>query len=119
MKKAFFFFAGFYILVLGFVYANVFIHSRQEYAARYYFVISKIEVESKGNLVFYDSLKNKYSFSSYRFSKGDKSRVLVGDKVFKDSCSKKMIISRRINGKYEICYIQNPNGIIPFSFYSK
>jgi len=42
-------------------------------------------------------------------------RLLVGlisfDKVFKDHYSKKMIISRGTNNKYQIYYIQKPNEI--------
>ena len=108
----------FFLIIIGFVYINVFIESRKEYATKYDFIITKIETNAKGNLTFYDSLNYKYSFTSYRFSKWEKLGISEGDKVFKDYYSKDMMISRKMkkNG-YKIYHIQEPNGMIPFSFY--
>ena len=118
MKKGIIFITIFIIAVIGFVFINVFIKSRQEYNTRYDFIIANIETDAKGGLSFYDSLNNKYSFASYRFNKFDKLGISVGDRIFKDKYSKNMSISRSINDNYKVYYVQKPNGMIPFSFYS-
>lgn len=62
MKKGVIFLGIFFIVVLMFISVNVYIKSRQEYANKYDFVITKIDVNSKQNLTFHDSLKNEYFF---------------------------------------------------------
>lgn len=119
MKKGILFVLIFLMIIVGFVFINVFIKSRQEYAAKYDFIITDIEIDAKGDLTFCDSLNYKYSFSSYRFSKWDKLGISVGDKVYKDTYSKNMFISRKNRNEYKIYFIQKPNGMIPFSFYSR
>ncbi len=109
----------FLLIFVGYVFINVFIKSRQEYAAKYDFIISNIEKDAKGDLIFYDNLDLKYSFASYRFSKWDKLGISVGDRVFKDHYSENMFISRKIGEIYKVYYVQKPNGMIPFSFYSR
>lgn len=106
------------MVIIGFVFINVFIDSRKEYTGRYDFIIAKIETDAKGDLTFCDSLDNRYSFAGYRFSKFYKLGISIGDKVYKDFKSKDMIFSREIEDKYKVYYIQEPNGMIPFSFYS-
>ena len=118
MKKAIFWVIIFLITVVGFVFINVFIKSRQEYSKRYDFIITNIKTDAKGDLTFYDSLNNEYFFTSYRFNEFDKLGILVGDKVFKDRYSKNLTISRKINNTYKIYYIQEPNGMIPVLFYT-
>lgn len=118
MKKGIFLLIIFLITIVGFIYINVFIKSRQEYIKSYNFIIANIEMDAKGDLIFYDSLNNKYFFASYRFNEFDKLGISVGDKVFKDQYSKSLTISRKIKNEYKIYYIQHPNGIIPFSFYN-
>ncbi|KLT70509.1 hypothetical protein [Flavobacterium sp. ABG] len=118
MKKKIFLLIIFLITVVGFIFINVFIKSRQEYSKSYDFIIANIEIDAKGDLTFYDSLNNKYFFASYIFNEFDKLGISIGDKVSKDQYSKSLTISRRINDKYKIYYIQQPNGIIPFSFYN-
>lgn len=117
MKKGICYLIFFFLIIIGYVSINVFIRSRKEYAAKYDFIITKIEMDAKGNLTFYDSLNYKYSFASYRFSKWDKLGISEGDKVFKDDHSKDMMISRKKKNVYKIYHIQEPNGMIPFSFY--
>ena len=117
MKKGVIFLGIFFIVVLMFISVNVYIKSRQEYANKYDFVIDKIEIDAKGSLTFYDSIKCEYRFASYRFTKWDKLGISVGDRVFKNSYSKDMTISRKIDGDYRICHVQEPNGMFPFSFY--
>lgn len=117
MKKAILILILFFTTIVVFVYINVFINSRQEYLKKYNFIIAKIETDTKGNLIFYDSLYNKYSFANYRFKEWDKLGISVGDKVLKDSLSKNMNICRKIKNEYKIYYIQKPNGTISFSFY--
>ena len=118
MKKGILLVIIFLVTVVGFIFTNAFIKSHQEYGKRYDFVITNIEKDAKGDLTFYDSLDNKYFFASYRFNEFNKLGISVGDKVFKDQYSKNMTISRKINNSYKIYYIQEPNGIIPFLFYS-
>jgi len=118
MKKGIFLLIIFLIVIVGFTFINAIVKSRHEYTNKYDFVISNIETDAKGDLTFYDSVNNKYFFASYRFNEFDKLVISVGDKVFKDHYSKKMVISRKINDKYEIYHIQQPNGMIPFSLYS-
>ncbi|WP_194139671.1 hypothetical protein [Flavobacterium hungaricum] len=118
MKKAIFLLIIFLIAIVGFTFVNAIVTSRHEYKKKYDFVISNIEIDAKGDLTFYDSINNKYFFASYRFNEFDKLGISVGDKVFKDHYSKKLIISRKINDKYKIYHIQQPNGLIPFSLYS-
>lgn len=117
MKKGVIFLGIFFIVVLMFISVNVYIKSRQEYANKYDFVIDKIEIDAKGSLTFYDSIKCEYRFASYRFTKWDKLGISVGDRVFKNSYSKDMTISRKIYGDYRIYHVQEPNGMFPFSFY--
>lgn len=117
MKKGVIFLGIFFIVVLIFISVNVYIKSRQEYANKYDFVIDKIEIDAKGSLTFYDSIKCEYRFASYRFTKWDKLGISVGDRVFKNSYSKDMTISRKIDGDYRIYHVQEPNGMFPFSFY--
>lgn len=117
MKKGVIFLGIFFIVVLIFISVNVYIKSRQEYANKYDFVIDKIEIDAKGSLTFYDSIKCEYRFASYRFTKWDKLGISVGDRVFKNSYSKDMTISRKIYGDYRIYHVQEPNGMFPFSFY--
>lgn len=118
MKKGIFLLIIFLITIVGFIFINVFIESRQEYTKNYDFIITNIEIDAKGDLIFYDSLNNNYSFASYRFNKFDKLGISVGDKVFKDMNSKCLTIRRKIKNKYKIYYVQQPNGLIPFSFYN-
>ncbi len=119
MKKAVLFLLIFFATIFVFIFINVFIKSRQEYASKYDFIIDTIETDAKGYLIFSDSLNNEYSFASYNFNKFDKLGISIGDKVFKDHYSKNMIISRKIENKYKVYYIQKPNGMIPFSFYAR
>ncbi len=119
MKKNLLILFFFLIVVLILIYVNIFFKSRQEYVTRYNFVITNIKTDAKGDLIFYDSNNYKYSFSSYRFNKWDKLGISTDDKIFKESNSKNLIISRKINNKYMIYHIQTPNGMIPFSFYCK
>ena len=107
----------FFAFFMVFVVINNFVKSRQEYANKYDFVITKIDVNAKQNLTFHDSLKNEYFFLSYRFSKLQKLGISVGDRIFKNSYSKDMTISRKIDGDYRIYHVQEPNGMFPFSFY--
>jgi hypothetical protein len=118
MKKGFFLVIIFLAIAVGFVFINVFIKSRKEYIKKYDFVISNIKTDVKGNITFYDSLNNSYYFASYRFNEWDKLEILIGDRVFKDSYSKNMTISRKVENEYKVIYTQKPNGMIPFSFYS-
>lgn len=118
MKKGIFLLVIFLITIVGFIFINIFIKSRQEYSKKYDFIIANIEIDAKGDLTFYDSLNNKYSFASYRFNKFYNLEISVGDKVYKDQYSKSLTISRKIKNEYKVYYIQQPNGIIPFSFYN-
>lgn len=118
MKKGIFLLIIFLMTIVGFIFINVFIKSRQEYTKKYDFIIANIEIDAKGDLTFYDSLNNKYFFASYRFNEFDKLGISVGDKVFKDHYSKDLAISRKIKNEYKIYYMQQPNGIIPFLFYN-
>jgi hypothetical protein len=118
MKKPVLIIITFFVIAITFIFINGFIQSRREYVEKYDFVIKNIKTDIKGNLIFYDSLHNKYRFVSHRFSKHFKLGISTGDKIFKDYHSKYMIIYRQVNNKYQIYYIQKPNGQIPFSFYS-
>ena len=118
MKKPVLALIIFFAVAIAYTFINVFIRSRIEYVEKYDFVIKNIKTESKGNLIFYDSLHNKYRFSAYLFNKYDKLGISTGDKIFKDHRSKNMIIYRQVNNKYQIYYIQEPNGLVPFSFYN-
>lgn len=118
MKKGIFLLVIFLITIVAFVFINVFIKSRQEYCEKYEFIITKIEIDAKGDLTFYDSHNNKYFFASYRFNEFDKLGISLGDKIFKDRYSKNLIISRKVNNKYKIYYTQQPNGMVPYSFYN-
>lgn len=109
-----FVFFGFFLV---FVAVSNFIKSRQEYSNKYDFVIAKIRSNAKGYLTFYDSLRCEYSFASYKFTKWDKLGISVGDRVFKNSYSKDMTVSRRIDGVYKVYHVQEPNGMFSFSFY--
>lgn len=117
MKKGVIFLGIFFIVVLTFISINVYINSRQEYLNKCDFVIAKIDTDAKGYLTFYDSLRCEYSFASYNFTKWDKLGISVGDRVFKNSYSKDMTISRKIDGDYRIYHVQESNGMFPFSFY--
>jgi hypothetical protein len=117
MKKPVLLLIVFFVTIFIFIFINAFLKSRQEYTNKYDFVITEIEINVKGNLTFYDNLNHKYSFASYSFNKFDKLGIEVGDRILKDNCKKNMTISREINNKYEIYYVQKPNGLIPFSFY--
>ncbi len=108
---------SFFIVIL-YIFTNVCIGSRKEYVTKYDFIITKIESDAKGDLTFSDSLNNKYFFYSYQFDKWHNLGISVGDKIFKDHYSKNMIISRKKNNNYKIYHIQEPNGMILFSFYS-
>lgn len=112
---------SFFLLTILFVFINSYRKSKQEYDSKYNFIITKIDIDAKGCLIFRDSLNNVYSFASYRFTKWDNLGILNGDKVVKNRYSKKMILSRKeVEGnKYKIYHIQEPNGLIPYSFYSK
>ena len=118
MKKPVLALMIFFVVVIAFIFINIFISSRRQYLEKYDFVIKNIKTDSKGNLIFCDSLHNKYRFSAYLFNEYDKLRILTGDKVFKDHRSKNMIIYRQVNNKYQVYYIQEPNGLVPFSFYN-
>jgi len=117
-RKPFLFLPIFYAVAFAFIFIAAFIQSRLEYVEKYDFVITKIKVEMHGTLKFYDSLHNTYSFSCYQLNKNDSLGISTGDKIFKDRYSKNMIVYRQINNKYRIYYIQEPNGLVPFSFYS-
>lgn len=118
MKKGILLLIIFFVTIFVFIFINAFIKSRQEYTNKYDFIIDKIEIGAKGYLIFYDNLNNQYSFASYSFTEFEKLGISVGDRVFKDSYSKNMIIYREIKNKYKIYYVREPNGMIPFSFYS-
>ncbi|MBF4507667.1 hypothetical protein IRZ83_13405 [Flavobacterium sp. JLP] len=118
MKKWIFFLVIFLIAIVGFIFINVFIKSRHEYCKKYDFIITNIDENVKGDLIFYDSFNNKYFFTNYRFNEFDKLGISVGDKIFKDQYSESLTISRKIKNKYKIYYIQQPNGLIPFTFYN-
>ncbi|KGO90544.1 hypothetical protein [Flavobacterium subsaxonicum] len=118
MKKSVLILIIFFVVAIAFIFIDGFIQSRREYVEKYDFVIKNIKTDIKGNLTFYDNLNNKYFFSGYWFSKYDKLGISTGDKIFKDHYSKNMIIYRQVNNKYQIYYIQEPNGLIPFSLYS-
>lgn len=117
-KKTVYFFIIFFSTIFTFTFINVFIKSRQEYNSKYNFTIHDIKSGAKGELTFYDSLNNQYSFASFSFNEHDKLGIQVGDKVFKDYKSKDMIFSREIEDTYSVYYIQESNGMVPFSFYS-
>ena len=118
MKKPVLILITFFVVAISFSFILGFIQSRREYVEKYDFVIKNIKTDIQGNLIFYDSLHNKYYFSGYWFKKHDKLGILTGDKIFKDHRSKNMIIYRQVNNKYQIYYIQEPNGLVPFSFYN-
>lgn len=118
MKKPVLALTIFFVVAIAFNFINGFIQSRIEYVEKYDFVIKNIKTDIQGNLIFYDSLHSKYYFSGYWFNKHDKLGILTGDKIFKDQHSKNMIIYRQVNNKYQIYYIQEPNGLVPFSLYN-
>ncbi|KOS06152.1 hypothetical protein AM493_08985 [Flavobacterium akiainvivens] len=117
-EKSYIFFFIFFGTIFIFIFINGFIKSRKEYGSKYNFTIDEIKSDAKGNLIFFDSVGNEYSFASFTFNKHDKLGISVGDKVFKDYKSKNMIFSRETEDKYSVYYIQKPNGMVPFSFYS-
>ncbi len=118
MKKVFLFFIIFFTVAFGYICICAFVYSRKEYHTKYDFIIHRIESNEKGYLTFYDSLGNKYSFASYYFSESQKLGISEGDRVFKDIYAKDMFFSRKVDDKYEVYYVQEPNGLLPFSFYS-
>lgn len=117
-RKAVFLLIIFFAAIFIFIFINAFIKSRQEYTNKYDFIIDKIEIDAKGYLIFCDRLNNQYSFASYNFTEFDKLGISVGDRVFKDRYSKNMTISRKIKNEYKVICIQEPNGMIPYLFYS-
>lgn len=117
-KKSIRFLLIFFGVIFSWGYIGNFIRSRSEYNTRYDFIIKEIDRDAKGYLTFRDSLNNEYSFSSYSFIVYDKLGIETGDKVFKDYHSEDMIFSRIEHGKYKVYYVQKPNGLFPYSFYS-
>lgn len=112
-------FFGFYLfgIFLIYIFINIFVQSRREYSNKYNFIITKIDVNAKGDFTFYDSLNNEYFFLSYRFNRFQKLGISVGDKVFKKSYSRNLTISRKIDDEYKVYHVQEPNGRFPFWFY--
>ncbi|WP_337965360.1 hypothetical protein [uncultured Flavobacterium sp.] len=101
MKRAFYLIIGFVGLLTAILISNVY-ESKKEYAIDYNFEIKKIDIKQNGYIIFYDSIRNEYAFTSYIFDKND--CIEEGDKIVKKANSKLLYVFRknRNNYKYEL-----------------
>ena len=105
---------GFVILIALFIIyslANTVIQSRDVYRSNYKFEISKIKVARTGILQLYNNGEEVFLFS-YRIYDND--GVVVGDLVYKESCSENLYILRKDEaGDYKKILTVKPTGIVP------
>jgi hypothetical protein len=104
MKKPIYFLIAFFLFLFLFIFINAYLKKKEEYNNKYDFIVTKIKSDSKGYLIFSDINNNTYSFVSYKFIKWDNLGIIVGDKIFKDSCSNVFLIYRKNQEteKYEL-----------------
>ncbi|WP_132011945.1 MULTISPECIES: hypothetical protein [unclassified Flavobacterium] len=101
MKRAFYLIIGFVGVLTAILISNVY-ESKREYAIDYNFEIKRIDIKQNGYIIFYDSIRTEYAFTSYIFDKND--CIEEGDKIVKKANSKLLYVFRknRKNYKYEL-----------------
>jgi hypothetical protein len=115
MKNLFYFIIAFVAFLIS-LFSVILYQSRNEYKSKYNFVITKIAINSKGYLTFYNNEKD-YLFSNYLFREEDS--ISKGDRIFKDSCSKILYVYRKSESSevYEVFLKKEPNGTYPIEWF--
>jgi len=80
------------LFIVAYVIINSFYLSYQSYNHQYNFIITKIEINEKQNLIFFDR-KKTVTFSE--FSIPHTADIKVGDSVCKPKCSKCLFLYRK------------------------